>query len=338
MADFAGGFYYDLAVKTNLDKVNKGVGTFAKGTAAAGAGVAGLVTGAKAFANQFREINAIAKQTGTSAKFVRQIGLEFRQLGYEADAGNALVSNLGERLKTFQARGTGASPFGRLDIDMTAVKNVNDLITKLRAKVGHKDFSTSATELGLGLAQTDYLRRPETEFQANRQIAIKGSADIKNLINQEKKLSADLGKLSIAMDKLGAALLDLAVKVTPLINKLADWLGEDKSEDVKAAGDIAKGALAGASLGAFIPGAGPVVGAGIGGGAVVLSEASKELQKKSKEDIALGAATGLVPGGAFAKFGAGLVKSITNNITNNVMVNSTDEGKEFLVVNNELEK
>jgi hypothetical protein len=226
MSSFAGGFFYDLTVNTNVDKAERGVSGFIGTVGKLGGGIAALTAGAVAFSSTFRDINAISKKTGESAVYVRQMGQEFRQLGYGAEEGFNFVSSLGQKLIEFQKMGEGAEPFALAGINISGAKDVEDLIKRLREayKINPDQVRSQLPKLGLSDAQVSYISQDGNEFQENRKLAQSQVKNTQESIDDQKSLSRDIAKLTASLEKLGQRLLKLVAGFEPLISLLADSL------------------------------------------------------------------------------------------------------------------
>jgi|GEM_PF-4017701 len=234
MAENAGGFFYTLDIQSNLNSVNKQMGSFFSNTTKVAGALAGVVGASKLVANQYRDLNALSTKTLESVGFIRQIQNEFKLLGFSAEEGSGLVEGLAGQIKEFQTFGTGnLESFARLGINIQDIKNTEQFIQALRqsAQKDLETFVTVSPKIGISNAQIQLLTQADDVFTKNRQIAKEQSIALENTIDSQKKLNIATGELSIAFNKLNRFLLPLGEESAKVLTAFLG-IGEDIAKKV----------------------------------------------------------------------------------------------------------
>jgi len=337
MAENVGNFFYKLGIESDVSGLNKGLGKLASMGLKVGASLAGAVTGAKLFSNQFIEIDKQAKRFGQDAKYIFRVRKEFEFLQMSAEEGSAYVANMSELLRDLQLKGefrTGLGMIlGKEAEKLQGITGIDELTSLLRtgAQESPERLRAFLSDAGLSDSDFNYLIKTNNELIQARRRATEATKriNVDGAIRQAKLLSNQIANfktqlqifavkflptinklMGVINDKLVPTLNFLndnmkevaiglvALKALPLLlggGKLAGLgkgagagtgvlaklglgavggLGFKKSLETENkalgyAGAAGSGALIGGTLGSIVPGAGTLLGAGVGAGGAV---------------------------------------------------------------------
>lgn len=341
-------FLYELKVDSNLEKVNRQFGSFISNTAKISAGLSAIVGGASLVANKFRDIDAVSNATGESALKLREVGQQFRLIGFEADKGTELVANLSKQIRDFTIGEGQFEVLGRLGIDASSIRDAEDFINQLRSSAQRdiETFRRDAPSLGLDISQIRFLTQSQSDFETNRQLAKEQIKNTQESIENAKEFNRSLAGLKSSFDELGQSTLKLGVQLIPLIeatskfiSAIPDTVGNIK-DDFKTVGDFV----------GFRGGKGLVEDAKLIGETITDLPILRQIKDASKFLIDTSVAPITIGRDMFNTLQAPMIEervdtiqnaisdnSETKNITNNIniQVDSVDDGNRILEIINE---
>lgn len=200
--DYAGSFFYQLGIDSNLKEFNK-IGAETAGV------VASIVGGSKLLSQRYLEINKVAKSTGLGSNYIKQVGIEFDQLGASAEVGYNLISNLSDKVKSFKNLGETSKPLQMLGIEQA--DSVGGLISQLRASAVNNPemFKTQAPRVGLSTTEIAYLSQEQGDLQRRRDFAKENSKNTDELIEQSEELNESWGRFMTSLKSVADNLIQV---------------------------------------------------------------------------------------------------------------------------------
>lgn len=254
MADSAGGFFYELNIKSNLSKSKNDIKAFERATVLTsrslktlgiiGAGLTGAFAGVNKVSKEVKALNVASDVSGESIETIKQYGIEFKLLGLEAQEGEELVGSLAQKLIEFEKLGGGnVDILSRLGVSPSDFKNIEDLIAGIR-EASKKDpdlLRALGSQIGLSNQQISYIFEDDETIAKNRVIAIQLSSKYNEVIEESSEAMNHFNKsIGIASERLSLLGLDIGSDLFKGIANIIDFYSDTPTNLKRVREDVVK--------------------------------------------------------------------------------------------------